>query len=439
MVLLKPVCIIGTGLLGTVTAVGLAELGCSVVGFDVEVERVAALQRGNAPRQEAHVDELLRKHIARGSLRFTDDLDCAVRDAGLILVSIGGAHENDGSSGLRDFWDAIHALAGIEMRSCEAVVVRCSVPVGTCDEVATVLGGAVPVVCAPEFLRAGTAVADFLAPDRILAGSLDQHAAATYAALFEPLGVPVMLTTCRNAELIKAASNAFLAMKRTFANEVANLCEAVGAEVDDVLRGIGYDRRIGGTMLVPGLGCGDAGTEADLESLCRIAERSAKPFRLAEATLTANHERRQRIVEIVISEIGRLDGSKIGVWGLVSDAGANDLRGSLAQRIIEDLTKLGAAVAAFDPTVRDAHLPAGAALVAGALEALAGADALLVLTDWPQFADIAPEAIARALGGDVVIDVRNLLDPERISSAGLRYRGLGRQAEAERYALPMAI
>jgi UDPglucose 6-dehydrogenase len=439
LVLLKPVCIVGTGFLGTVTAVGLAEIGCSVVGFDVDADRVAALQRGHASYHETHVEALLNKHLGRGSIRFTSDLDDAVRDAGLILVSIGTSHDEDGTSELHDFWDAIRALAGAELPACEAVVVRSSVPAGTCDEVATVLDGRVPVVYAPEFLRAGTAVADFLAPDRILAGSADLHAAAAYAALYEPLGTPVMLTSCRNAELIKAASNAFLAMKSTFANEVANLCEIIGADADDVLRGIGYDHRIGATMLVPGIGFGDSRIEHDLESLCWIGERNATPFRLAEATLRANREQRKRIVEIVVSEIGRLDGSKIGVWGLASEPGTNDVRGSLAPRVIDDLTQLGAAVTAFDPAVPDVRLAAGANVVSDALEALSGADALLVLTGWPEFARIAPEAIAGALGGRVVIDARNLLDPERISSAGLRYRGLGRQVEAERYALPMAI
>jgi UDPglucose 6-dehydrogenase len=439
LVLLKPVCILGTGFLGTVTAVGLAELGCTVIGVDTDEDRVAALLRGNASYRETHVDALLNKHIARGAIRFTTDLAGAVREAGLVLVSIGTSPDEDGGSELHEFWVAIRALAGIDMSWCEAVVVRSPVPAGTCDEVATVLDGRVPVVYAPEFLRAGTAVADFLTPDRIIAGSADIHAAAAYAALFEPLGVPVMLTSCRNAELIKAASNAYLAMKSTFANEVANLCETVGADVDDVLRGIGYDHRIGGAMLVPGIGFGDPRLEHDLENLCWIAERNATPFRLAEATLQANREQRQRIVEIVVSEIGRLDGSRIGVWGLVSGPGTNDLRGSLAIRIIDDLTQLGAVVTVFDPAASDARLPAGATLAANALDALAGADALLVLTAWPEFARIAPNAIAGALGGGVVIDGRNLLDPERISSAGLRYRGLGRQVEAERYALPMAI
>ncbi len=439
MVLLKPVCIIGTGFLGTVTAAGLAELGCAVVGFDVDGDRITALQNGHAPYHETHLDDLLKKHIARGSIRFTGDLADAVRNAGLILVSIGTSHDEDGTSELHDFWDAIRALTTVETPACEAVVVRSSVPAGTCDEVARVLGTGTPVVYAPEFLRAGTAVADFLAPDRILAGSADLHAAAAYAALYEPLGVPVMLTSCRNAELIKAASNAFLAMKSTFANEVANVCESVGADVDEVLRGIGYDHRIGGAMLVPGIGFGDPRIEQDLDNLCWIAERNETPFRLAEAARRANREQRKRIVEMVVSEIGRLDGSNIAVWGLASDPGTNDVRGSLAPRVIDDLTQLGAAVTAYDPAVRELRLASTATIVSDPLEALIGADALLVLTGWPQFTRIAPETIAGALGGRVVIDARNLLDPERISSAGLRYRGLGRQVEAERYALPMAI
>jgi UDPglucose 6-dehydrogenase len=426
---MKPICILGTGYLGTVSAIGLAELGCNVVGYDVDADRVAALQRGEAPYREPHLDELLRKHNQRGRTRFTSNLAEAVRGAGLILLSVGAPPDDDGAADLRNLWACVHALAATDLGACEAVVLRSAVPPGTCDEVRGVLGRRVPVVYGPEFLREGTAIADFLAPDRTVVGGDDLDAAVAYASLFEPLGVPVMLTTCRNAELIKAASDAYLAMKITFANEVANLCEALGADADDVLRGIGYDRRIGSALLMPGIGFGGSSFEIELKSLRRVAQRSKVPFELAEATLSANDQRPKRIVEIVAAELGRLNGCKIGVWG----------RDSLALRIIEDLVAHGATVTAFDPAVQTGTLPNGATHAPTALAALAGADALLVLTESPEFARISPVAIAHALGGISVIDGRNLLDAERISSAGLHYRGLGRQVEAERYALPVAI
>ena len=435
----KPVCIIGTGYVGMASAIGLAELGCDVVGYDVLPERIADLQRGMAPYREARIDDLLRKHVARGRMRFTCDHAAAVEGAGMILISVGTPALNDGAADLRGLWQCVHALAESDLSECEAVVLRSTVPPGTTDEVAAVLGSRVPVAYAPEFLREGSAVADFLAPDRTVVGGDDLDATVAYAKLFEPLGAPVMLTTSRNAELIKAASNAYLAMKITFANEVANLCDALGADADDVLRGVGYDHRIGSSFLLPGIGFGGPCFEKDLKSLRRIAEHRNVPFQLANATLSANDHQPKRIVSIVGEELGQLSGSKIAVWGLAFKAGTDDVRDSLALRIVNDLAERGAVVVAFDPAVHAAALPNGVMLAPSALEALDGADALLVLTEWPEFARISPAAIAHALGGVIVIDGRNLLDADRIASAGLRYRGIGRYAEAGRESLPVAI
>ncbi len=435
----KPICIIGTGYVGMASAIGLAELGCDIVGFDVIPERIAGLQRGVAPYREARIDDLLRKHISRGRMRFTSDHADAVHGAGLILISVGTPAMADGGADLRGLWQCVHALAESDLSECEAVVLRSTVPPGTTDEVAAILGSRVPVAYAPEFLREGAAVADFLAPDRTVVGGDDIAAVVAYAKLFEPLGAPVMLTSCRNAELIKAASNAYLAMKITFANEVANLCDALGADADDVLRGVGYDRRIGSAFLMPGIGFGGPCFEKDLKSLRRIAEHRNVPFQLGNATLNANDYQPKRIVGIVAEELGQLSGSKIAVWGLAFKAGTDDTRDSLAMRIVDDLTQRGAIVTAFDPAVHAVALPGGATLAPSAIAALDGADALLVLTEWPEFARISPAAIAHALGGVVVIDGRNHLDADRISTAGLRYRGLGRYAERNREILPVAI
>jgi UDPglucose 6-dehydrogenase len=435
----KPICIIGTGYVGMASAIGLAELGSDIVGYDVMPERIAGLQRGVAPYREAHIDDLLRKNLARGRMRFTSDHEDAVRGAGLILISVGTPASDDGSADLSGLWQCVHQLAKSDLSACDGVILRSTVPPGTSDDVAAVLGHHVPVAYAPEFLREGTAVTDFLAPDRTVVGGDDLTAVVAYARLFEPLGAPVMLTTRRNAELIKAASNAFLAMKITFANEIANLCDALGADADDVLRGVGYDRRIGSQFLMPGIGFGGPCFEKDLKSLRRIAERTNTRCELANATLNANDHQPRRIVEIVAEEIGNLRGAVIGVWGLAFKAGTDDVRDSLAMRIVADLTARGAVVRAFDPAVHAAVLPAGATFAANALAAADGADALLILTEWPEFAGISPAAIAGALGVGVVIDGRNVLDAERISSAGLRYRGLGRFAEPERDALRLAI
>ena len=435
----KPICIIGTGYVGMASAIGLAELGSDIVGYDVMPERVAGLQRGVAPYREAHIDELLRKNLERGRMRFTCDHADAVRGAGLILISVGTPQSDDGSADLSGLWQCVHLLAKSDLSACDGVIIRSTVPPGTSDEIAAVLGHHVAVAYAPEFLREGSAVSDFLAPDRTVVGGDDLTAIVAYARLFEPLAAPVMLTTRRNAELIKAASNAFLAMKITFANEIANLCDALGADADDVLRGVGYDRRIGSQFLMPGIGFGGPCFEKDLKSLRRVAERTNTRCELANATLNANAHQPRRIVEMVAEEVGSLRGKTIGVWGLAFKAGTDDVRDSLAMRIVDDLTARGATVRAFDPAVHAAILPAGATFAPNALAAAADADALLVLTEWPEFAGISPAAIANALGNGVVIDGRNVLDAERIASAGLRYRGLGRFAEPERDVYQVAI
>jgi len=435
----KPICIIGTGYVGMASAIGLAELGSEIVGYDVIPERIAGLQRGVAPYREARIDDLLRKHLERGRMRFTSDHDDAVRGAGLILISVGTPASDDGSADLSGLWQCVHDLAKADLSACEGVILRSTVPPGTSDEVAAVLGHHVPVAYAPEFLREGSAVADFLAPDRTVVGGDDLAAIVAYARLFEPLGAPAMLTTRRNAELIKAASNAFLAMKITFANEIANLCDALGADADDVLRGVGYDRRIGSQFLMPGIGFGGPCFEKDLKSLRRIAERTNVGCELANATLRANDRQPRRIVEIVAEEVGQLRGTTIGVWGLAFKAGTDDVRDSLAMRIVADLTARGATVQAYDPAVHAAVLPAGATFAPSALAAADGADALLILTEWPEFAGISPRSIADALGVGVVIDGRNVLDAERIATAGMRYRGLGRYAEPEHEELRVAI
>jgi UDPglucose 6-dehydrogenase len=435
----KHVCIIGTGYVGMASAIGLAELGADVVGYDVLPERIAALQRGVAPYREAHIDDLLRENIRRGRMRFTASHADAVRGAGLILISVGTPMSDDGSADLRALWQCVAELAKSDLRACDAVVLRSTVPAGTSDEVAAVLRRHVPVIYAPEFLREGSAVTDFLAPDRTVVGGDDLDAVCAYARWFEPLGSPLMLTTRRNAELIKAASNAFLAMKVTFANEIANLCDALGADADDVLRGVGYDRRIGSAFLMPGIGFGGPCFEKDLKSLRRIAEQSNVPFRLGDATLAANAYQPQRIVEMVAEEVPSLHGATVAVWGLAFKAGTDDLRDSIALRIVEDLTSRGAIVRAFDPAIRAAPLPAGATFAPTAVAAAEGADVLLVLTEWPEFTRISPATIGNAIGNGIIIDGRNVLDAQRMWAAGLRYRGLGRAPKPERPVLKVAI
>jgi UDPglucose 6-dehydrogenase len=432
------ICIIGTGYVGMASAIGLAELGHEIIGYDILGNRVADLQRGITPYREAGIEQALNRHRLNERLRFTNDQEEAVRGAQLVLISIGTPALGDGSCDLSGLYGCIAALRECDLSSCAAVVLRSTVPPGTSDEIAECLYGKAEVVYAPEFLREGTAVSDFLQPDRTVIGASAIPAAVAYAALFEPLQAPIMLTSRRNAELIKAASNAFLALKISFANEIANLCDAVGADSLDVLRGVGADRRIGQAFLLPGIGFGGPCFEKDLRSLERTAERRNVECELVSGALRVNQRQPRRIVETLAAELGSLRDRRIGVWGLAFKAGTDDIRDSLAIRILEDLSARGAIVRAFDPAIQHAELPLNCALVGTALDA-ADADALLVLTDWPDFREVSPHAIARNLSAQLVVDGRNTLDIERIVDAGLRYRGVGRCADPVLGELRLAI
>jgi UDPglucose 6-dehydrogenase len=419
------VCIIGTGYVGMASAIGLAELGCDVKGYDVIPERVLGLRAGITPYRETGIEERLSRNLAAGRLDFVPDHAEAVRGAEIVIVCVGTPQANDGSADLRALNASIRALREAELEPSAVVAIRSTVPPGTSDALATTLNGRAEVVYAPEFLREGNALADFLNPDRTVVGASSLQAAARYVRLFEALQTPVVVTTRRNAELVKLGSNAFLAMKISFANEIANMCDAVDGEADDVLRAIGYDRRIGSLFLLPGLGFGGPCFEKDLKNYQRAAARLGVRSELVSATLRVNEQQPRRIVDALEEELGTLAGARIGVWGVTFKAGTDDTRDSLAIRVLEDLTERGASVRAFDPVVAMAPLPERCSFAGSALEA-AECDALAVLTEWPVFRDISPAALAARVRSGVVVDGRNHLDAERLAAAGLRYRGVGR-------------
>ena len=421
------ICIIGTGYVGMASMIGLAELGWAVNGYDIMPERVRKLQSGIAPYREAGIEDALHTHLANGRLQFFDALEEATTDAGLIIVAVGTPARDDGSADLSSLFDAVEALAKLNFSSWPTVVIRSTVPPGTSDQLAKLVDGWGALVYAPEFLREGSAVYDFLHPDRIVVGSDSPTAAVPYVRLFESLQKPVLFTSRCNAELIKCGSNAFLALKISFANEVANLCDALGATSDDVLRGIGYDRRIGSQFLNPGIGFGGPCFEKDVRSIEHVAAKHQTGRELFSATLRVNDAQQSRIANLVEEEVGSVKGLTIGVWGLAFKAGTDDVRDSLALRIIATLAERGATILAYDPAVHVTTLPKGSQLVTTALEA-ANADALLVLTEWPEFHDIPPQMYAASIRRRVVIDGRNVLDEERVAAAGLRYRGVGRSS-----------
>jgi UDPglucose 6-dehydrogenase len=416
--------------------IGLAELGWCVNGYDIMEDRVRKLQEGIAPYREAGIEPALHKHLANGRLAFFTSLEKAVEGVDLIIVAVGTPARDDGSADLSSLYAVMQALTKLAPPNWPTIVIRSTVPPGTSNRLAALVEGWGELVYAPEFLREGSAVYDFLNPDRIVVGSDSASAAVPYVRLFESLQKPVVFTSRSNAELIKCGSNAFLALKISFANEVANLCDAVGATSDDVLRAIGYDRRIGSQFLNPGIGFGGPCFEKDVKSIQHIAGEYNVGRELFSATLRVNEAQQRRIVDLVVEEVGSLEGLTIGVWGLAFKAGTDDVRDSLALRIIAMLAERGAKVVAYDPAVHVTTLPNGCSLATSALEA-ADADALLVLTEWPEFYRISPLTYAPLIRRRVVIDGRNVLDAERVAVAGLTYRGVG-IASAGRQSVPLA-
>lgn len=407
-------------------AIGFSELGARVRGYDIATDRIVKLRAGVAPYREEGVEAALRAHLRSGVLSFHEDLHGAAVDADFIVLAVGTPSRADGSADLRAVHECVQALGMLHFVKRPTIVLRSTVPAGTSDDVAAVAARWGDLIYAPEFLREGSAVPDFLSPDRIVVGAASTAHAVPYLALFESLAKPIMITTRSNAELIKGCSNAFLALKISFANEVANLCGAVGGDSSDVLRGIGYDARIGPRFLQPGIGFGGPCFEKDVKSIASVARREGSGDLLFSATLRVNDEQPLRLIAQLEEEFdGSLVGAHIGVWGLTFKSGTDDLRDSVAMRIVTELAERGARVSAFDPSVTVAHLPLGVELAPNA-HAAADADVLLLLTDWPEFALIPPSSYAARLRRQLVLDGRNSLDGDRILRAGLRYSGVGR-------------
>ncbi|MFB5083838.1 UDP-glucose dehydrogenase family protein [Symbiobacterium thermophilum] len=428
-----PIAVAGAGYVGLTTAACLCELGHEVALLEIDGERVARLQRGECPFYEPGMDRLLRHHLGR-SLTVTTSLDEAIRRAGMIIVCVGTPPSSSGAPDLQALWRLLDDLRVRRPAEPLTVVLKSTVPPGTNRRAQGRLGAGFAVVSNPEFLREGTAIHDFFHPDRIVVGAESAPAARQVADLYRGIDAPLVTTGWEEAELIKYASNAFLAVKLSFANEVAALADALGADGLAVLKGVGLDRRIGGHFLHPGPGYGGSCLPKDLAALLWTARRRRVRLDLLPAARRANLRQRERVLAMLEPAAGR----RIAVWGLAFKAGTDDVRESPALAIVPALLAQGARVLAHDPQARGNFaaalaagqaqgLPAGLELVDDPWEAIRGADALLVLTEWPEYAAAPPEEIRSALAGDLVVDARNLFDPASMAAAGLRYRGVGRR------------
>jgi UDPglucose 6-dehydrogenase len=423
------IAIIGTGYVGLTTGACLSHLGHDVVCADVIPEKVESLQRGEVPILEAGLDELVHDGIAEGRLSFVLGAEHAVRDAEFIFLCLPTPQGADGAADLSFIKAAAREIA--PHLAADAVVInKSTVPVGSVDEVRRKLQRPdVHVVSNPEFLREGTAVDDFLHPDRVVIGAHDRAAGERVAELYAKLPCEVLITDPASAETIKYASNAFLATKISFVNAMAAVCEEVGADVRDVVKGMGLDQRIGDRFLVPGPGWGGSCFPKDSHALVRIAENHGYQFGLLRSVIATNEEQFGRVANKVTRFAGgSLEGKVVAVWGLTFKAHTDDLRDSPALNIINRLIEVGAVIRAYDPAVEDGSDARLAAItvVNDPYEAVAGAEVLAVLTEWPDFRDLDMERVGQLMASPQVVDARNLLDRETVKGFGFAYDGIGR-------------
>ena len=419
------IAVVGTGYVGLTTGACLAKLGHHVVCADIDEDKVEALSKGEIPIVEAGLEQIVQDGLKSGTLSFVLGAATAARGAEFVYLCVPTPQAEDGSADLSYIEAAAAEIAPV-LNEGAIVVTKSTVPVGSTKVVERVLRRPdVLVVSNPEFLREGSAVHDFMNPDRIVVGANDRAAAARVASLYLGVAAPFIVTDPASAETIKYAANAFLATKISFVNAIAAVCEAVGADVADVVLGVGSDTRIGHDFLKPGPGWGGSCFPKDSRALVRIAEDAGYDFDLLRGVISVNEKQRARIVEKVRRAVGGdLAGATVGVWGLTFKARTDDLRDSPALAIVDDLAAAGARVKAFDPTVKG-DLPNMEACL-DAYEACAGADVLVVLTEWDEFRWLDPDHVATLAAGKQVVDARNLLERPAWQRAGFTYQGVGR-------------
>jgi UDPglucose 6-dehydrogenase len=429
---------IGGGYVGLVSGACFAEFGSEVVVVETDPAKLGALREGRIPIYEPGLDRLVAENAAARRLRFSDDLAASLDGAEAVFIAVGTpTRRGDGHADLTYVYAAAEQVARA-LTGYAVVVTKSTVPVGTGRRIAEIMRHARPdldfdVASNPEFLREGNAIADFMRPDRVVIGAETDRAREVLRRVYRPLYLieaPIVFTAIETAELTKYAANAFLAMKVTFINEMADLCERVGADVHDVARGIGLDGRIGRKFLHPGPGFGGSCFPKDTLALMRIAQDAGAPSRLVETVVAVNDARKATMAMRVIAACGGSVRNKtIGVLGLTFKPETDDMRDAPSLSIVPRLIADGAVVRAFDPQGMEQArplLPSGVIYCQDALEAAAGADALVVITEWNEFRALSPERLAAAMRGRVLVDLRNVYDPRAMEQGGFAYHGVGR-------------
>jgi UDPglucose 6-dehydrogenase len=430
---MKQICVVGVGYVGVVTAACFADLGNRVIALDINEEKIEGLRRGVMPIYEPGLQELIDRNVHSGRLSFTTSYTEALNGSEFAFIAVGTPSGVDGEADLRYVAASARAIAE-NMTAPLIVINKSTVPVGTGDWVADIIRSNQPkpipfsVVSCPEFLREGSAISDFMQPHRTVLGSLDKEAAEKVAQLHLPLRAPIVLTDLRTAEMIKYASNAFLATKISFINEIANICEALGADVKEVAAGMGYDRRIGQMFLDAGLGYGGSCFPKDVKALAYMAAEMGRHPQLLHAVMEINDDRRPMLVNHLKEVLGDLKGKTVGLLGLSFKPNTDDMRDAPAITIAEKLVSEGVRVRGYDPVAMDIARPlmASVEMCEDPYCMAEGCDALMVVTEWNEFKQLDLEKVRDLMNHPVILDGRNVYDPEVMTKLGFTYRGMGR-------------
>jgi UDPglucose 6-dehydrogenase len=429
------VAVVGTGYVGLVMAAGLAEMGNAVIAADVDPDKIARLQRNEIPIYEPGLEPLVVRNQAEGRLAFTTDVGEAVEKSDIVFIAVGTPPDEDGSADLSHVLDVARTI-GRHLNGPTVVVTKSTVPVGTAEKVRAAVAehATAPfhVASNPEFLKEGTAVQDFMKPDRIVLGVDGPQAEAALRELYEPFvrtGNPILFMDIPSAEVTKYAANAMLAARITAMNEFANLCERVGANIDHVRRGIGSDARLGKAFLFPGPGYGGSCFPKDVKALCATGREVGAPLEIMQCVEQVNARQKRVPVEKLVRVLGSPAGLAVAVWGLAFKAQTDDMREAAALVVVEELLAAGAKVRVHDPKAMDEarrHFGDRVTYAEHRYEALRGADALVVLTEWQEYRVLDLERAKSLMRRPVVVDCRNLYDPARVRQAGFTYESIGR-------------
>ena len=431
---MKQICVIGVGYVGLVTAACFADLGNRVVALDVDEQRVENLKKGIMPIYEPGLKELVDRNTKARRLSFTTSYADGLQGAEFAFIAVGTPSGVDGNADLQYVDSAARSIAQ-NMTAPLIIINKSTVPIGTGDWVADIVKSAqatpidFAVVSCPEFLREGSAIGDFMSPHRTVIGSLDRDAASKVAQLHLPLRAPIVITDLRTAEMIKYASNAFLATKISFINELADLCELVGADVKEVAAGMGYDARIGRHFLDAGLGWGGSCFPKDVEALAYMAKEKGLNPRILNQVMDVNYDRRKTVIRHLEQLVGgSLKGKRIGLLGLAFKPNTDDMRDAPSIDISNGLVAAGAQVRAYDPVARKTAAPLMPAVeICDDVYAMAeGCDALVVVTEWNEFKHLDLERVKELLNSPIIYDGRNIYDPALMHDMGFAYRAIGR-------------